>query len=136
MTEIHVKLEGMDSLVKRLKANTTLDAYKHVVKTYTNQLASQTQMLMNQKYKGHWEWDKEAHGKKWVYPTGTTRRSTIPIFEDNGLTGVVAPSTFYFPFLEFGTRYMNARPTLHPAFEIVAPQFTKAIREKVRTNGK
>lgn len=132
MSQVNVRIEGISALANDLRKAGDINQFKPIVKTYTNQLATQTQLLMNQKYKGHWEWDKAIDARRWVYPTGTTRRSTVPMFEDNGLTGVVSPSTSYFPFLEYGTRYMHARPTLHPAFEVIAPQFKQAIEKQVK----
>ena len=125
-----VKIEGMNALVQNLKKNADLSRFKPIVMHYTNNLSTTTQELMNARYKGHWEHvDGE---KKWVYPTGTTRRTAIPHLTNSGLTGYVAPSTEYFPFLEYGTRYMKARPTLHPAFEKVAPAFKKAVIKEAK----
>lgn len=95
-----------------------MNAVKSIIKAGGAQLQSQTQRNMTQKYRGHYE------GKKFVGVTGTTKRSVALTIEDGGKTARVTVGTSYFPYLEKGTRYMSARPTLKPAFDL-----TKGIME-------
>lgn len=130
---VKLQINGLDAMVKGFTDAMSMHHYTPLVKEYTTKLASTTHRLMNQQYKGHYEWSKYKHGLKFVHPTGTTRRSTQAQFKDDGKTGIVAPQTSYFPYLEYGTRKMKARPTLGPAFEIRSKQFEKALDERFAT---
>lgn len=118
-----VKIEGLNALVKKFNAlKYTGSQIRSVVKKNGAELQQQTQKNMLEEYKGHYE------GKKFVKPTGATRRSAAVEIKDNGMTAVVAPNTSYFPYLEYGTRFMEARPTLGPAFKRVSPIFIEDIK--------
>ena len=117
------KIEGLSALVHKLNAlKYTGTQIRDVVKKNGAELQQQTQKNMLEEYKGHYE------GKKFVKPTGATRRSAAVEIKDNGMTAVVAPNTSYFPYLEYGTRFMEARPTLGPAFKRVSPIFIEDIK--------
>ncbi len=121
MTE--AKIEGLSALVQKFNAlKYTGPQIRSVVKKNGAELQQQTQKNMLEEYKGHYE------GKKFVKPTGATRRSAVVEIKDNGMTAVVAPNTSYFPYLEYGTRFMEARPTLGPAFKRVSPIFIEDIK--------
>lgn len=120
---VEVKIEGLSALVQKLNAlKYTVSKISSVVKKNGAELQQQTQKNMLEEYKGHYE------GKKFVKPTGATRRSVAVEIKDNGMTAVVAPNTSYFPYLEYGTRFMEARPTLGPAFKRVSPIFIEDIK--------
>lgn len=55
------------------------------------------------------------------YSTGATKRSVT--LQKTNFKAEVQPGTKYFPYLEYGTRFMARRPTLGPAFSKVEPQF-------------
>lgn len=117
------KIEGLSALVHKFNALKYSGAQiRDVVKKNGAELQQQTQKNMLEEYKGHYE------GKKFVKPTGATRRSAAVEIQDNGMTAVVAPNTSYFPYLEYGTRFMEARPTLGPAFKRVSPIFIEDIK--------
>lgn len=117
------KIEGLSALVQKFNAlKYTGSQIRSVVKKNGAELQQQTQKNMLEEYKGHYE------GKKFVKPTGATRRSAAVEIKDNGMTAVVAPNTSYFPYLEYGTRFMEARPTLGPAFKRVSPIFIEDIK--------
>ena len=121
---VEVKIEGMEALVKRLDSlAVTGPQVREVVKKNGAKLSNQTQSNMLSAYTGHYE------GKKFVKPTGATRRSAGVEISDGGMTATVAPSTKYFPYLEYGTRFMDARPTLQPAFKMVGPMFVKDMKD-------
>lgn len=150
---VKVEIEGLSAVIKNFDAMANMDHYKPLVKAYTNRTATLTHQLMSQRYTGHWEYSKYKHGKVWIKPTGTTRRSTLAHITDDGMTGYVqaqeehwqgtdnahgmygktVPGTSYFPYLEYGTRYMKARPTLGPAFELRSKQFAKAVDDRLET---
>ncbi|MGK4035198.1 HK97-gp10 family putative phage morphogenesis protein [Lactobacillus crispatus] len=120
------KIEGLSALVHKLNAlKYSGTQIRDVVKKNGAELQQQTQKNMLEEYKGHYE------GKKFVKPTGATRRSAAVEIKDNGMTAVVAPNTSYFPYLEYGTRFMEARPTLGPAFKRVSPIFTNDIKRLI-----
>lgn len=121
----------MEALVKRINSlKATGPQIRNVVKKNGAKLSNQTQKNMNNAYKGHYEW-KKGQGKVFVKPTGATRRSAGVEISNGGMTATVAPSTKYFPYLEYGTRFMDARPTLKPAFNMVGPMFIKDIKELI-----
>ena len=66
------------------------------------------------------------------YSTGATRRSLTTTFSDGGMTVAVAPHTEYFPYLEYGTRFMSARPTLKPAFAFQSVQFVNELKKMMK----
>lgn len=124
---VHLQVNGLEVMVKGFTDAMHMHHYKPLVKRYSTRLAQKTHVMMKDAYTGHYE------GKKKVMPTGTTSRSTQAVLKDDGMTGVVAPQTSYFPYLEYGTRKMHARPALGPAFEIIEPQFEKAMDERFAT---
>lgn len=122
------KIEGLSALVHKFNAlKYSGTQIRDVVKKNGAELQQQTQKNMLEAYKGHYEW-KKGQGKEFVKPTGATRRSAAVEIKDNGMTAVVAPNTSYFPYLEYGTRFMEARPTLGPAFKRVSPIFIEDIK--------
>lgn len=126
-----LSFEGLGRLESKLKISAeAAPRVKRVVMKSGADLSNRTQELMNERYKGHWE--NVGKKRKWVYPTGTTRRSAVVHITDNGLMAYVAPQTAYFPYLEYGTRYMTARPTLGPAFHEVEPQFKRELKQAIK----
>lgn len=57
------------------------------------------------------------------YSTGATKRSVT--LSKSNFRAEVQPQTKYFPYLEYGTRFMARRPTLGPAFSKIEPQFRR-----------
>lgn len=112
-----IKFEGLDELEKKLKANVTLNDVRRVV----SQNGAELQEKMQAK----------ADFKK-GYQTGTTKRSIGLEIKDEGLTAEVAPETEYAPYLEYGTRFMEAQPFVRPALEDQAAQFKKDMQKLVR----
>lgn len=112
-----IKFEGLDELEKKLKANVTLDDVKRVVR----QNGSELQKRMQGK----------ADFKK-GYQTGTTKRSIDLEIKDGGLTADSGPTTEYSPYLEYGTRFMEAQPFVRPAFEEQSEQFKSDMQKLVR----
>lgn len=123
-----VDVKGTKELANFLKKNKDLTPVKRIVAKHGASLKKQTQQNMNNLYKGHYEWKKGA-GLTMVSPTGNTRRSVTNTISNGGLTATVAPQTEYFPYLEYGTRFMAARPTLHPAFAIESMKFANDLNK-------
>lgn len=79
------------------------------------QLQATTKRNMRNAYtKGNW--------------TGKTAGSTKLTLSRAGMTATVAPGTDYFPYLEYGTRFMPAKPTLKPAFAIQSIKFANDLK--------
>lgn len=124
-----VKIEGLQALVQGIeKEAAKSQKVKDIVKKHGAGLSDKTQTAMLKQYTGHYE------GKKFVKPTGATRRSAAVQISDGGMTATVAPNTKYFPYLEYGTRFMKARPTLGPAFMREAPLFKKDIEKLIKND--
>lgn len=112
-----IKVEGLDKLVKALKDNVTLDDVKRVVKTNGGQL--QNKMQHNADFKKG-------------YQTGTTKRSIGLEIQDSGFTAEVGPETEYSPYLEYGTRFMDAQPFIKPAHEEQKRKFKQDMERLVK----
>ena len=110
-----ITLEGLDDLTAALKAKMDLTEVPQIVKKHGAQLSSRTQSNMQAAY---------THG----YSSGRTRRSVKPIFSDGGMTVSVGPTTDYFSYLEYGTRFMSAMPTLKPAFDVQSQMFINELK--------
>ena len=112
-----IKIDGLDKLEKKLKANATLDLVKKTVQGNGKEL--QDKMIAKADFtKG--------------YQTGTTKRSITRVSMDGGFTVEVAPETEYAPYLEYGTRFMEAQPFVRPALEEQAQIFKRDLQKLVR----
>lgn len=116
---ITFSIQGSDELIAAMQKLQKLDEVKRIVKTNGVALQSNTMSKMDATY---------TRG----YSTGATKRSTSLKFSDGGLTATVHPGTTYFPYLELGTRFMAARPTLKPAFDKVKLAFKKDLEKLVK----
>lgn len=112
-----LKIEGLDKLEKALKENVTLNDVKRVVRKNGSDLQS----LMQEK----------ADFKK-GYQTGQTKRSIGLEVIDSGFTAEVGPETEYSPYLEYGTRFMEAQPFINPAFNVQKEKFKSDMDKLVR----
>lgn len=66
--------------------------------------------------------------------TGYMRASiTHQVVKNQGVTeGLVGTNTHYAPFIEYGTRKMEAQPFLRPAYDKHIPKIRKDIKEALR----
>lgn len=126
MASNFIRVEGLSELSNGLRTRSQLQAAKNVVHDHGAKLQQRTKEKMSAAYTGHFE------GKRFVRPTGATSRSTTVEIADGGLTAIVAPHTKYFPYLEKGTRFMEARPTLGPALQVEALQFVSDLNKLVK----
>lgn len=123
-----IDLHGTKELAQLLGKNKNLTPVKKIVAKHGAGLKKGTQQNMNAMYKGHYEY-KKGKGLVFVPPTGNTRRSVTNNITHGGLTATVTANTEYFPYLEYGTRFMAARPTLHPAFAIESMKFVDDLNK-------
>lgn len=110
---------GLQSLIQGIDAKkATGRQIRNVVMKNGAKLQSETQKRMTK---------SGAYSKG--YSKGNTRRGTTLEITDGGMTAIVAPHSEYFPYVEYGTRFMEAEPTLSPAFKLVATSFMTDIKE-------
>ena len=112
-----LKITGLDKLEKALKPNATLADVRKVVR----QNGSHLQRRMQQKA-------DFTRG----YATGTTKRSIGLEIQDGGYTASVGPETEYSPYLEYGTRFMDAQPFVKPALDEQKEQFLSDLEKLMR----
>lgn len=114
---VDVKIEGLQALIS------DLDARKYTGKSIRNVVMKNGANLQEDAQKRMTKTVAYVKG----YSKGTTRRSTTLSISDDGMTATVAPHTEYFSYVEYGTRYMEAEPTLNPAFQKIKQQFYKDV---------
>lgn len=119
---VDVKIEGLQALIS------DLDARKYSGKQIRNVVMKNGANLQEDAQKRMTKTVAYVKG----YSKGTTRRSTTLTISDNGMKATVAPATSYFPYVEYGTRYMEAEPTLNPAFQKIKQQFYKDVMDLVK----
>ena len=112
-----IRIEGLKKLQKKLKDNVKLDDVKRVV---SHNGANLQEGVMN-----------NADFKK-GYATGTTKRSVELTFQDDGFTATVEPTTKYSPYLEYGTRFMEAQPFVRPAYDVQKKKFKQDMDKLVK----
>lgn len=115
MAKLHV--EGLDELQAALKKNVTLNDVKRVVRHNGAKLQERMQ-------------DKADF--KMGYQTGQTKRSIGLEIKDGGLAAEVGPETEYSPYLEYGTRFMDAQPFVKPAFDEQKEKFKSDMQKLMR----
>ena len=112
-----IKIDGLKELQAALKDKVTLDDVKQVVKFHGGEL--QRKMQENADFtKG--------------YATGATKRSIGLEMKDSGFTAEVAPETEYSPYLEYGTRFMDAQPFVRPAYNEQKQKFKQDMQKLVK----
>lgn len=107
-----IKLTGVRELQKKLKQNAVLDDVKQVVKHNGSELQTKAQ-------------------RNAPVDTGNLKRSTGLGIRDKGMTAEVEPTAEYAPYVEYGTRFMNAQPFVGPAFHEQKEKFIKDLKKLV-----
>ncbi|EEX27729.1 HK97 gp10 family phage protein [Lactobacillus jensenii] len=121
-----IQVDGVETTIRgKLNSQRKIQKFRSVVKEYGAKLQDQIQTNMSETYKGHYV------GKKFVLPTGATKRSVTVSLINNGMIAEVGPHTYYAPYLEFGTRYIpkGKYATVYPALNKISPKFISAVRE-------
>ncbi len=114
-----IKFEGIYELDKKLKKCLNMDAVKQIIQKNGDQ--------MNRRMKKNTE---TAFVKG--YSTGDTAGSINTTISDSGMTATTEPTMEYDPYVEFGTRFMEAEPFVKPAFEEQKEQFKKDLDKLVK----
>lgn len=128
MAKLSYKLTGVKELQDALKRRPKLLATeaRRVTEKHGELLVTRTKKTMTSTYTGHYE-----HGK-FVRPTGATKNSVDVVFSNAGLTATVSAHTEYFPYLEYGTRFMSPRPTLRPAWTYQSLQYINDLKKLMK----
>ena len=66
------------------------------------------------------------------YQTGETKRSVGLEITDGGMTAESGPTTEYSPYLEYGTRFMDAQPFVKPALDEQEAKFQADMKKLVK----
>lgn len=119
MAKISIRLSGITELQRSIEKRKDLTPVKQIVAKHGALLHSKTVSNMNSAYTAG-------------YSTGATARSVTNTLTNGGLTAIVAPHTEYFSYLEYGTRFMSARPTLKPAFAYQSIQFINDLQKLMK----
>ena len=112
-----ITITGLDTLQKKLKQNVRMEDVQRVVKH--NGSGLQQKMMQKADFTGG-------------YATGTTKRSIGLWLKDGNFTAEVEPGTEYSPYLEYGTRFMDAQPFVRPAFDEQKEKFKSDMQKLVR----
>lgn len=99
---------GVNELRKKLQQNGKLDAVKRVVKMNGAELQAKAQ-------------------RNAPVDTGTLKRSISLELRDGGLTAESEATAEYAPYVEWGTRFMNAQPFMRPAYYAQKEQFKRDL---------
>lgn len=119
-----ITITGLDKLNKKLKNSIKMTDVQRVVRNNGAQL--QRKMKLEAEFRGHYK------GKKFKKATGTTKRSIGLSLSDGNFTATVEPTTEYSPYLEYGTRFMDAQPFVRPAFNEQSKKFKKDMQGLVK----
>lgn len=112
-----ISVSGLKQLQKKLKDNVTMDDVKRVVKHNGSQLQGRMQ--------------DNADFKK-GYQTGTTKQSIGLEILEEGMTASVGPETEHSPYLEYGTRFMEAQPFVKPSLDVQKEKFKRDMQKLVK----
>lgn len=97
-------MTGTNELRKKLQQNGRLEAVKRVVKMNGAELQAKAQ-------------------RNAPVDTGTLKRSISLELRDGVLTAESEATAEYAPYVEWGTRFMNAQPFMRPAYYAQKEQF-------------
>lgn len=116
---VSVKITGADVLAKALRDIASMEDVKTIVKVNGIRLEREIKAQT-----------KTAYRKG--YSEGYTADSVGGHIENNGLTYVAGEGMVYDPYVEFGTRFMEAEPTVGPALKKVSAQFKSDLNKLTR----
>lgn len=114
----------LEALMK--KSEKVEQEVKKVVRRNGNELKNR--MVRKADFRGHYK------GKKFVAPTGTTKGNITEHVAFSGFSVTVGPTTEYAPYLEYGTRFMEAQPFVRPAWTEQVPKFVRDLNNIIKEN--
>ena len=107
-----VKIIGIEKIQKKLRQNVQMADVKKVVRHNGAEMQAKAQQNA-------------------PVDTGTLKRSIGIEITDGGMTAEVEPTAEYAPYVELGTRFMEAQPYLGPAFNDQKEKFKKDMKKLV-----
>lgn len=107
-----VKVVGIEKLQKKLKKNVNMDDVKRVVRHNGAEMQAKAQQNAS-------------------VDTGHLKRSIGLEITGGGMVAEVEPTADYAPYVELGTRFMEAQPYLKPAFDEQKEKFEKDMKKLV-----
>lgn len=107
-----VKIIGIEKIQKKLRQNVQMADVKKVVRHNGAEMQAKAQQNA-------------------PVDTGTLKRSIGIEVTDGGMTAEVEPTADYAPYVELGTRFMEAQPYLGPAFNEQKEKFKKDMKKLV-----
>ena len=119
-----IKIVGMEKLQKKLKKNVDMADVKRVVRHNGAEMQTKAQRKAP-------VGTPESTGIP-GYVGGTLKRSIGLECTDGGMSAEVEPTAEYAPYVELGTRFMEAQPYLKPAFEEQSKEFRKDMQKLVK----
>lgn len=119
-----VKIVGLKELDVKLKKNVNLDKVKRVVRLNGSQLQTKAQRYAP-------VGTPESTGIP-GYVGGTLKRGIGLEIKDAGMTAESEAAADYAPYVEWGTRYMEAQPFMRLAFYDQKEQFEKDMKNLAR----
>lgn len=108
-----VKMTGVNELKMALRKNMELSDAKRVVRKNGAELQERAQ-------------------RNAPVDTGTLKRSIVLEIKDGGLTAESTATAEYAPYVEYGTRYMEAQPYMSPAFNEQKNLFQRNMNKLVK----
>lgn len=119
-----IRVKGMEALIAKLEKGIDFKEAQEVVKMNGAELDKE--MNRNAKFKGHYR------GKKFIKPTGATKRSIRLTMSEGGLRASVMPTTEYAPYLEYGTRFMSAQPFVKVSYQKQKEKFLADLKRLMK----
>lgn len=110
-------IDGLKELEKALKDNVTMDDVKKVVRHNGAEL--QERMQDNADF---------TRG----YQTGETKQSIGLEIKEGGFAAEVGPETAHSPYVEYGTRFMEAQPFVKPSFNVQKAKFKNDLQKLMK----
>lgn len=123
MNMLKVKLGGSKELIRAMKKKQNLSGLKEVVER--NGIAMEQKMIENTSYFTGW-YDSSG---RYHAPTGATKESIAGIM--SGFNYITGPTTYYSPYVNFGTSKMSPRPFVTDAFNAQKEIFKKELSDMV-----
>ena len=108
-----IEIEGGDELVRSIKDRLGADRVIPVIRRSTTQAQAKAMRLA-------------------AVDTGFMKRSITMRLDITGLAGYITAGAEYSPYVEFGTRNMDAQPFMRPAAREQAPIFMNDLSNLIR----
>ena len=115
MAKISVKMQGLDTLMKAIK-----DKIKNEPSVLQRAVMHHGAQLQQKAMRAA------------PVKTGNLKRSIMLDISYNGLVATVEPQANYAPYVEYGTRFMNAQPFMRPSYYSQVALFKSDIQKLVK----